>query len=324
MKIGLVTDSLADLTFEEMLDTAAELGLEGIELNTCNWSTAPHVDLQQLLDSAPERKALLDSIAARGLDLFALNANGNQLHPTDGERQSKNLYDTVTLAAELGVPTVVAMSGLPGGAPRDVTPNWITSSWPPETQETLQWQWNEKLLPYWRELAAHAERVGLPRIAVELHGNQLVFNPPALLRLRDEIGPIVGANFDPSHMMWMGGDPVASVDFLGDAIHHVHAKDTFLNTTKMATTTRLENGPLDSLTNRSWWHVTLGYGHSEGWWRDFCYRLRLNGYDGWLSIEHEDIMIGRTEGVRRSVELLRAVAPIDPTDYQPQDIPSPD
>jgi sugar phosphate isomerase/epimerase len=318
MKVGLVTDSLADLSFEEMLDTAAELGIQGIELNTSNWSSAPHADLTGLLDSAPKRAALLEAVESRGLELFALNANGNQLHPTDGERQSKNLYGTVTLAAELGVPTVVCMSGLPGGAPDDVTPNWITSSWPPETQDILRWQWNERLLPYWQDLTRHAEHVGLGRVAIELHGNQLVSNPPTLLRLRDEVGPIVGANFDPSHMMWMGGDAIASIDFLGDAIHHVHAKDTFINPSKVATTTRLENGPLDEIADRSWWHITLGYGHPESWWRDFCYRLRLNGYDGWLSIEHEDVMIGRIEGVRRSVELLQAVAPIDPTDYDPQ------
>lgn len=104
--------------------------------------------------------------------------------------------------------------------PGDVTPNWITSSWPPETQDTVRWQWNERLLPYWQDLTRHAEQVGLVRIAIELHRNQLVSNSPTLLRLRDEVGPIVGANFDPSHMMWMGGDLIASVGFLGDAIHH--------------------------------------------------------------------------------------------------------
>jgi sugar phosphate isomerase/epimerase len=320
MKIGLVTDSLADLPFDDMLDTAAKLGIGGIELNTCNWSSAPHVDMAQLLGSPQKRAALLKAIHSRGLELFALNANGNQLHPIDGERQSKNLFDTVTLAADLGVPTVVCMSGLPGGAPGDTTPNWITSSWPSETQDILRWQWDKRLLPHWNELTRHAEQVGLGRLAVELHGNQLVSNPPTLLRLREEVGPIVGANFDPSHMMWMGGDPITSVDVLGDAIHHVHAKDTYLNHAKMASTTRLENGPLDTLADRSWWHITLGYGHPESWWREFCYRLRLNGYDGWLSIEHEDIMIGRLEGVERSVELLRAVAPIDPPDYHPQGV----
>jgi sugar phosphate isomerase/epimerase len=320
MRIGLVTDSLAHLPFEEMLDTAAGLGIEGIELNTSNWSAGSHCDLAGLLASAERRTALLGAVHARGLELFALNANGNQLHPTDGARQSKNLYDTVTLAGQLGVSTVVCMSGLPGGAPGDITPNWIVTSWPPETQAILRWQWEEQLLPYWRDLARHAEQAGVQRIAVEVHGHQLVYNARTMMRLRDEIGPIVGANFDPSHTMWMGGDPLGSVDHLGGAIHHVHAKDTYLDARNLAITSRLENGPLDDLSHRSWWHVTLGYGHSEDWWRGFCYRLRLNGYDGWLSIEHEDITIGRVEGVRRSVELLQRVAPIGPSDYAVQNI----
>jgi sugar phosphate isomerase/epimerase len=320
MRIGLVTDSLAHLPFEQMLDTAAELGIEGIELNTSNWSNGVHCDLAGLLASEPQRTALLDAVSSRGLELYALNANGNQLHPIDGERQSKNLYDTVTLAGMLGVPAVVCMSGLPAGAPGDVTPNWIVCSWPPETQETLRWQWEEQLIPYWVDFAQHVERAGVERIAIEIHGHQLVYNPRSLMRLRDEIGPIVGANFDPSHTMWMGGDPLRSVDYLGDAIHHVHAKDTYLNPDVLAIASRLENGPLDALADRSWWHVTLGYGHPEEWWREFCYRLRMVGYDGWLSIEHEDIVIGRVEGVRRSVELLRNVAPIEPPDYRTQDV----
>lgn len=320
MKIGLVTDSLAHLGFDEMLDTAAEIGIEGVELNTSNWSTAPHCDLAGLLASAAKRAALLDAVNGRGLELCALNANGNQLHPTDGERQSKNLYDTISLAGELGVPTVVCMSGLPGGTPGDVTPNWIVTSWPPDTQETLRWQWDECLLPYWRDLAHHGERVGVERIAVEIHGGQLVYNARTMMRLRDEVGPIVGANFDPSHTMWMGGDPLASVDHLAGAIHHVHAKDTYIDRRNVAITSRLENGPLDDLSERAWWHVTLGYGHPESWWRDFCYRLRLAGYDGWMSIEHEDVNIGRLEGVRRAVELLSRVAPVETADYAVQEI----
>ncbi len=318
MKIGLVTDSLAQMSFDDMLDTAAELGIQGIELNTSNWSTGPHCDLQGLLASATARHALLEAVSSRGLELYALNANGNQLHPTDGERQSQNLYDTITLAGELGVTTVVCMSGLPEGAPGDITPNWIVTSWPPETQDILRWQWAERLLPYWARLAEHALASNVQRVAVEMHGHQLVYNPPTLLRLRHEIGPIVGANLDPSHIMWMGGDPLTSADYLGDAIHHVHAKDTYVNPAKVSTTTLLENGSLTALAERSWWHVTLGYGHSENWWKEFCYRLRINGYDGWLSIEHEDVNIARIEGVRRAADLLRSVAPADPGDYAVQ------
>lgn len=320
MKVGMVSDSLGHLGFTEMLDTAARLGIAGVEVNTGNWSSAPHINLPAMLQNTAEQRAFLAAFESRGLDLIALNANGNQLHPTDGERQSKVLHDTIRLAGALGLKKVCLMSGLPAGGPADSMPNWVVSSWPPETQTILKWQWEEKLLPYWHGLARHAKENGIEQLSIELHGNQLVYNVPSLLRLRQEIGPVVGANLDPSHLMWMGADPVAAVDALGGAIQHVHAKDTAINAPVCATTSRLENGSLMDIAARSWSYVTLGFGHGEGWWRDFCYRLRMNGYDGWLSIEHEDVMLQRVEGVRRSVDLLKSVAPAEPSDFAPQPI----
>ena len=320
MKIGFVTDSLGKLTFEAVLDAAVRVGAAGLEVNTGNWSSAPHLDLPGLLGSADRRRAFLEAFAARGLEIIALNANGNQLHPTDGARQSDILYHTIRLAGLLGVKTVVLMSGLPAGAKTDTTPNWIVSSWPPETQTILAYQWNEVALPYWRKLADHAREHGVEKLAVEMHGNQLVYNVPSLLKLRGEIGPVVGANLDPSHLMWMGADPLAAIDALGDAVYHVHAKDTFLNAPVQATTSLLENGSLVNIAARSWSYITLGYGHGESWWREFCYRLGMNGYDGWLSIEHEDVILSSMEGLVRSVELLRGVAPTEPSDYAPQPI----
>ena len=320
MKIGIVSDSLGHLSFEELLDAAVELGVQGVEVNTGNWSSAPHIDLPAMVTDAGARGRFLGSFERRGLELIALNANGNQLHPTSGEKQSKTLHDTIRLAGMMGIKTVCLMSGLPAGGPKDKTPNWIVSSWPPETGEILAWQWREKLIPYWKDLAALAQANGVKKLCVELHGNQLVYNVPSLLRLREEIGSIVGANLDPSHLMWMGADPLVAIDALGNAIHHVHAKDTYLNKPKQATTSLLENGSLTDIPARSWTYITLGYGHGEGWWREFCYRLRMAGYDGWLSIEHEDVMLSRMEGARRSVQLLNAVAPVEVSDFTPQQI----
>jgi sugar phosphate isomerase/epimerase len=315
MKIGMVSDSLSNLSFTDMLDAAASVGVVGVEVNTGNWSSAPHIDMATMLKDAKARNTFMAAFADRGLELIALNCNGNQLHPTDGARQSAVVQDTVRLAGLLGIDTVCLMSGLPGGGPEEKTPNWIVCTWPPETGQIVQWQWEAKLIPYWQQLAALATANGVSRLAIELHGNQLVYNPPTLLRLRQATGPMVGANFDPSHMMWMGGDPLPSVDMLGEATFHIHAKDTYINQAKAATTTRLENDSTIDSADRAWNYITLGYGHGEGWWREFCYRLRVAGYDGWLSIEHEDPVLSRIEGVRRSVELLKAVAPDEASDY---------
>ena len=319
MKIGMVTDSLGHLGLEDMLGVAASLGIRGLEFNAANWTSAPHLNLKELLATSAARRDFLTALRSRGLNIMALNANGNQLHPTDGERQSEGVYDSIRLAGALGINTVVLMSGLPEGAKGDSMPNWVVSSWPPETQTILKYQWEKRLLPYWTKLAAHAKEQGVTKLAVELHGNQLVYNVPTLLRLRKEIGPVVGANLDPSHLMWMGADPLAAIDALGQTIHHVHAKDTFINKPVCAKTSRLENGSLTDVPGRAWSYITLGYGNGESWWRDFCYRLRMVGYDGWLSIEHEDVMLSREEGVKKSVELLQAVAPSQASDYKPQE-----
>jgi sugar phosphate isomerase/epimerase len=320
MKLGFVSDSLGHLSLEGMLDIAVGHGLQGVEVNTGNWSSAPHFNLVKMRASAEARAGFRRAFESRGLEIIALNANGNQLHPVSGASQAACLEDTIRIAGEIGVTTVCCMSGLPGGAPGEKTPNWIVSSWPPETQTIVKWQWDDILLPYWAKLAELAKASGVKRLAVELHGNQLVYNVPSLLRLRQAIGPIVGANLDPSHLFWMGADPLAAADALAGAIHHVHAKDAMLNAPVQATTSLLENGGLMDIGARSWSYITLGYGHGEAWWRSFCYRLRLAGYDDWLSIEHEDVMLSRIEGLAKSVTLLKNVAPAEASDFKPQEI----
>ncbi|WP_323033478.1 sugar phosphate isomerase/epimerase [Paracoccus sp. (in: a-proteobacteria)] len=319
MKLGFVTDSLGAMSFDEVLDNAVRLGVSGLEVNTGGWSTAPHFDLGAMKSDAGARKRFLDAFADRGLELIALNANGNPLHPTQPE-QAECLKDTIRIAGDMGIKTVVTMSGLPAGQEGDLMPNWVVSSWPPETQQILRYQWQDKLIPFWGEIAELAKASGVERIALEMHGNQCVYNVPSLLKLRAAVGPVIGANLDPSHLFWMGADPLAAAEALGDAIYHVHAKDTFLNPPKQAVGSLLENGSLMDIPARSWSYITLGFGHGEEWWRQFCYRLKMAGYDGWLSIEHEDVLLNSFEGLRKSVDLMLGVLPIAQADYSPQAI----
>ena len=319
MKLGFVSDSLGGMSFDEMLDNAARMGVSGVEVNTCGWSTAPHFDLEGMLGNASAQKAFLKSFSDRELEIISLNANGNPLHPTD-PAQGQGLKNTIRVAGEMGIKTVCTMSGLPAGNATDTMPNWVVSSWPPETQAILRYQWEEVLFPFWTDIAALAKANGVERIALELHGNQCVYNVPSLLKLRGVVGPVVGANLDPSHLFWMGADPLVAAEALGEAVYHVHAKDTMLNAQVQATTSLLENGPLMDISARSWSYITLGFGHGEEWWRQFCYRLKMAGYDGWLSIEHEDVLLNSLEGLEKSVALLQGVAPVAPSDFKPQDI----
>lgn len=319
MKLGFVSDSLGGMSFEALLDNAARLGVSGVEVNTGGWSTAPHFDLQSMKASTDSRRDFAKAFENRGLEIIALNANGNPLHPTQPE-QGECLKDTIRIAGDMGIKTVCAMSGLPAGREGDLMPNWVVSSWPPETQAILRYQWEEKLLPFWTEIAALARENGVARIALELHGNQYVYNVPSLLKLRAAVGPVIGANLDPSHLFWMGADPLVAALALGEAVHHVHAKDTMLNGPVQATTSLLENGSLMDIPARSWSYITLGFGHGEEWWRQFCYHLKMAGYDGWLSVEHEDVLLNSLEGLEKSIALLKGVMPVAASDFVPQAI----
>jgi sugar phosphate isomerase/epimerase len=305
MKIGMITDGLGALSFDELLDAAAELGIKMLEFAGGNWSSAPHMALDRLLDSAPARTEFIARLRDCGIAISALNCSGNPLHPGEiGERHRAVTRKTIALAGLLGVERVVMMSGCPGG-PGDANANWVTTSWPPETQTVLKYQWDEVLIPYWRELCAEARQAGVTKLCLELHGHQNVYSVGTFLRLRDAVGETVGVNFDPSHLMWMGADPLAAIAALGPAIYHVHAKDTRLEPAPLARDGRIEIRPAEDVSHRAWNYVTLGHGNDLGWWRRFCQALAAIGYDDVLSIEHEDFALSPIDGVRQSVALLR-------------------
>jgi sugar phosphate isomerase/epimerase len=307
MKIGMITDSLGELSFDDLLGTAAELGIEQLEFAAGNWSRAPHLALDRMLDSAPAREEFMVRLRDHGLSISALNCSGNPLHPGEaGARHREVTRKTIALASLLGVERVVMMSGCPGG-PGDANANWVTTSWPPETQAILRYQWEEVLIPYWQDLVAYSRGLAVRKLCLELHGHQNVYSVGTFFRLRDAVGETVGVNFDPSHLMWMGADPLVAIAALGSAIYHVHAKDTRLEPQALALGGRIEIRPAEDFAHRSWNYVTLGRGSDEGWWRQFCQRLAAIGYDDVLSIEHEDLALPPIDGVKQSVALLRSV-----------------
>jgi sugar phosphate isomerase/epimerase len=307
MRIGLVTDSLGHLSFDELLETAAKLGIETLEFGCGGWSSAPHVNLDLLLKSETERANFVAKIRDHGLEISALNCSGNQLAPGDhGKSNDRVVRNTMKLAQQISVRRIVMMSGLPGG-PGDQNANWITTAWPPEGREILRYQWEDVAIPYWRDLVHDAREHGIEKICVEQHAHQLVYNTETLLKLRDAVGEIVGVNFDPSHALWMGGDPLRAIHQLPGAIYHVHAKDTRIDPENSGINTLLETKPNEQVAERSWNYVALGYGHSEIWWRDFVIHLRQNGYDDVLSIEHEDYSLPPLVGITKAIELLRNV-----------------
>lgn len=303
MRLAVKTCTL-DMPYEEMLDFCIQQGVKALEIGTGNWSGAPHIDLDGMLTSETARTAWVDAMRRRGLDLCALNCSGNPLaYQKDWDVTEK----TFRLAEKLGVKKIVMMSGLPVGCPGDKTPVWITTSWPPEVAQVLDYQWNEVAIPKWRQLAAMAEACGIERIALENHAQQLVYNPETLLRLRQEIGPIVGMNLDPSHLFWMGGDPIEAARVLGehDAIYHVHGKDSRPERRMAGPNGMLDTKPIDAFRSRAWNYVAVGAGHGLQWWQEFFSVVRMSGYDGDVALEMEDLTMPMLEGHLASLKTLR-------------------
>ena len=303
MKLAIKTCTL-DMSYEDMLDFCAAQGISSLEIGTGNWSSAPHIDLDEMLSSETARTRWRDGQRRRELELCALNCSGN---PLAYERDMEVTEKTFRLASLLGVKKIVMMSGLPAGCPGDRTPVWITTSWPPETQDILDYQWNEAAIPAWREIVRKAGDCGVERIALENHGMQLVYNPETLLRLRAAVGPLVGMNLDPSHLFWMGGDPIEAARVLGErgALYHIHGKDSRPERRMSGPNGMLDTKPIGAFRERAWNYVAVGSGHGPQWWREFFSAARMSGYDGDVALEMEDMTMPMLDGHLASLRTLR-------------------
>lgn len=309
MKLSICTDVMGDLSFTDMLDKCVELGVEGIEMTGGGWSKGPHFRADELLADKGLLKQKLAEIEARGLQIAALNCSANPLDPGDmGKRHLKEMKETIRLAGEIGVTKIVTMSGLPEAAPGDTVPNWLvyTKSWPDEMPERDRYQWEDRAFPLWHDLVAHAKACGVEKYALENFSAMLVWNPETLFRLRNEVGPTVGMNLDPSHLFWKGAEPIAVARALGDAIHHVHGKDTRIERGIADVNGLLELKEVTDVANRSWNYVAVGAGHDLQYWKEFFSVVGMMGYDDWVSLEMEDFTMSTEAGIRTSIDALQA------------------
>ncbi len=306
MQIGVFTVLFAQRPFEEALDYIKETGCQAVEIGTGGYPGNAHCDPDRLLADEGAQKAFMDAITSRGLQISALSCHGNPLHPDQAiaAEHDRVFRQTVELARALGVQNVITFSGCPGESENSKRPSWVTCPWPTEFLETLEWQWNEKVTPYWTEAAAFAKANGV-RVAIELHPGFVAYHTESFLRLRELGGETIGVNFDPSHLFWQQMDPLTCVRELGDAIFHVHMKDTWLDPANMRRNGVLDTKPYTDEINRSWIFRTVGYGHGDEFWRALVSELRLAGYDGALSIEHEDSLLSVDEGFTKAVEFLK-------------------
>ena len=318
MDIGVLTVPLGDEPLEDALASLADLGVDAVEFGVGGFPGEDHIDRRDYLDDDRAQAALADLLDDHDLRVSALATHNNPLHPDKyrADEADRELREAIELADQLGVDTVTCFSGLPAGAPGDTTPNWITAPWPTEHAAAHEYQWEEVAIPYWNDVAAHADAHGVD-VAIEMHPNMLVYEPTGMLALREATSERIGANFDPSHLYWQGIDATEAIRFLGerDAIHHVHAKDTEVYEVRSRVKGVLDTTGYAEEADRSWLFRSIGYGHGEGHWKDVVSTLRMVGYEGALSIEHEDSLTSSREGLEKAVDVLdRAVFETEPGD----------
>lgn len=318
MKLSICTDVFGPIPFTEMLDKVVAYGIPAIELTAGGWGGCHFIpSAEELIKNEDKRKAFKDEIDKRGLKISALNCSGNPLIDTPmGRAHSKTQHDTITLAGLLGVDTIVTMSGLPAGAPGDVTPNWMVStiSWPEfegvnYMVEAVQYQWGVAKT-WWQEFAKHAKDNGVTKIAIEEFPCQLVHNVRTLDQLLEVVGPdaaeVIGMNLDPSHLMIQGADPIAAARALEDKIFYVHGKDARPERYKVEVDGLLENLPVTEVAARNWNYVAVGCGKDLQWWKEFFSVCSMMGYDGYVSLEMEDLTMSVEAGLQTSIDALKA------------------
>lgn len=315
MKLGVFTVLFQEKPFAEMLDYVKGAGLDAIELGTGNNPGNAHCNPDLLLDDASKLRSFKKTVAQKGLIISGLSCHGNPLSPVQSiaVNSHETFVKTVQLAEKLEVPVVNCFSGVPGDHEHAKYPNWPVAPWPNEYREVLEWQWKEKVIPYWKEWGHYAADHHV-KVAVELHGGFSVHTPATMLRLREEVGEMMGANLDPSHLWWQGIDPVAAIKILGraGAIHHFHAKDTYIDQEQVNMHGLTDMQPYDKMQDRAWIFRTVGLGHDMKEWADMISALRLVGYDYVVSIEHEDALLSTEEGFHKAVTNLKSVIPKDP------------
>lgn len=326
MKLGVYNAILHDRPLEDAIKVIADLGLNGIEINSGGFLPPVHIpEIDEIIADPAAAKAYLARFDGTGVEIAGLNCNGNPLHPNPiiGDKHAEDVRLSIRAAAALGQKRVVTMSGLPGGEPGTLHPNWIVNAWNSAALDVLDYQW-EIAVRFWSEIDQLAGDHGV-KVALELHPQNLVFNARDIRKLVELTGATnIGVEMDASHLFWQQADPVAVVRELGPLILHAAAKDVRINVENARLNGVLDNGfrrlfpdeprvnlggdewvnewPKDS----SWDFVALGKGHDVAYWTEFIRALHDVDPDMCLNIEHEDTELGCIEGLQVAADVLKA------------------
>lgn len=309
MQLSVVNGVFGGMSLEDSLKKLNELGVPQLELGVGGYPGTVHADAKILIRDEAARKRLMDTFRKYNVGISAISVHGNCVHPNKEVAKSfeEDFEAACILAGQIGIDRIITFSGCPGSDPDAKNPSWVTCAWPNEYLDELDYQWNEVLIPYWKKAVKFAADHGVKRIALEMHPGFCVYNPETCLKLRAAVGDMIGANLDPSHLLWQGMDIVDVINELGDAIYYFHAKDTLLNASNIRRNGVLDAKPYTDLKHRSWVFRTMGYGTDEVTWKKIISQLKVVGYDDSISIEHEDSLMSPMEGLGKAVKFLQNI-----------------
>ena len=270
MQVGFLTACMGKKTLEECVAFAGKAGFDALEV------AAGHLPAERALSETSQIKDLFDEHYV-GISSIAAYSN-----PLAGDREANiaGMKRYVDACVALGIDVLCALAGMPVEGKSKA--------------QTIDEDFKEVFTP----IAQYAADNGI-KIAFENWFATLIQN----FELWDAVlaaVPLdnVGFNYDPSHLIWQGIDYLGGVDRYAARIFHTHAKDTEIRDDLLAVRGNQIMG---------WWrYVIPGFGSID--WGRYISRLRRAGFDGVLSIEHEDGTFTPEEGLEKGLANLRLYA----------------
>jgi sugar phosphate isomerase/epimerase len=310
--VTLFTGQWADLTTDDMARKASEFGYQGLEL-AC-WGD--HFEVDKALADDGYCAAKRDLLDRHDLQVFAISnhlVGQAVLDPIDerhksilpkyvwgdgdpagvNRRAAEEMKNTARAAQKLGVSTVNGFTG---------SSIWhLNYSFPPVPQKMIDAGF-ELLAERWNPILDVFGQCGV-KFALEVHPTEIAFDIYTAQRALEALDrrEEFGFNFDPSHLLWQGVDPVEFIRAFHDRIYHVHIKDAIV-------TLDGKSGILASHLNfgdprRGWDFRSPGRGGVD--FEEIIRALNQAGYDGPLSVEWEDCGMDREHGAKEACEFVQ-------------------
>lgn len=316
MKIGMY--AINDKLWEEACKFAKKAGLQAIELSTGGYDGIQHCNPIKMVKDEEAIKNLKNLADKNNLEISELNCKGNPIHPNKdiADKYISELEASMNIASKIGVKVISVLGGLPGAAEDALYPNWITNPFPFFFIKSLKWQWESKIIPFWKEMAKKSKKMGI-KFGFEMEPGDVIYNPQTLLKLREAVGmEEIACNLDPGHLFHQGIDIEVCIRKLDNMIVHVHIKDAIISKSVVEYTGVIDAKMYSEMKTRAWNYATIGYGHDMQFWKNFISTLRMIGYEGVLSIENENTNMSANEGFNKSVEFLKQCMLFEPAGKQ--------